>query len=112
VVSQELQKYVDDQRAAGVQDAALRESMIASGWPVADVDGALKPKGLDDPLPLAPNPSVVPPKAEAQGEPKSLNLRSKRLMFLIGAAVVLLVIIGAAIAYIIVKRAAAPTFGG
>lgn len=43
MVPAELQKYVAEQRQAGVADAVLHDALLASGWQREAVEEALKP---------------------------------------------------------------------
>lgn len=91
MVTPELQNYVSEQRALGVDEAALREALLQNGWPVAAVDEVL----------TIPKVSSKP----------TQDLHPRRFLYLVIAGIVVLIAIGVVIAVFFTRSQIVP-FGG
>lgn len=91
----DLQKYVEEQRQAKVPEPAIREALVKSGWPTAQIDEVL-------------TPNVAPPPTAMRTE---TTLRTKRFLLLIIGIAVVLILVGVLIALHYTRNKVVP-FGG
>jgi hypothetical protein len=91
MVSAELQKYVTEQRQAGISDEVLHRTLLESGWPLAAVEEVLKP---------------VQPETVVQA-----RVRPHRLLFIVVMACLIFLLVGIGLAYVALRYLGATRLG-
>ena len=104
MITPELKQYVADARATGMTDAKIKESLLALGWGVEDVDGVLGPVAGSVPVvqtsPQPPEGIVAPRQVfnpMAQTQP-NIVVKESHTGLIVAVAIIFLLIIGCLVA--------------